>query len=73
MSVTELAKSVQFTVNQEGHVTAVVLSPAVWQQILDALEDSEDRQLVESLRTRLAQGPVSSSALRFEEIASEWQ
>lgn len=73
VTVTELTKDIQFTVDQAGHVTAVVLTPAVWQQILAALEDSEDRQLIASLQSRLAAGPLQSGALRFEDVADDWQ
>jgi len=73
MSVTELTQGVQYTVDQSGHVTAVVLDPALWQRILEALEDAEDRDLVAGLQSRLAAGPVKSGALRFEDVADEWQ
>jgi hypothetical protein len=73
MTVAELTEGVQFTVDQSGHVTAVVLTPDIWQRILEALEDGEDRQLVASLQPRLAAGPRKSGALRFEDIADEWQ
>ena len=73
MTVTELTQGVQFTVDQSGQVTAVVLEPALWQRILEALEDTEDRVLIASLQSRLAIGPVKSGALRFEDVADEWQ
>ena len=73
VTATELTRDVQFTVDQAGHVTAVVLTPAVWQQILAALEDSEDRQLAAGLQSRLAAGPLKSGALRFEDVTGDWQ
>jgi hypothetical protein len=73
MTVTELTKDVQFTVDQGGQVTAVVLDPALWRRILTALEDAEDRALVQTLRDRLAEGPVTAKALRWQDVADEWQ
>ncbi|MFN8464384.1 MAG: hypothetical protein U0X20_02490 [Caldilineaceae bacterium] len=66
--MTELTRDLQFTVDQAGHVTAVVLTPAIWQQILTVLEDNEDRQLIASLQSRLAAGPLESGALPFADV-----
>lgn len=63
MTVAELTKNIQFTVDQRGQVTAVVLDPALWNRILTALEDAEDWALIQALRDRLAQGPVAAGAL----------
>jgi hypothetical protein len=73
MSVAELTEQVQFTMDRQGHVTAVVVDPLLWQRILEALEDAEDRDLVQILQSRLVAGPVASGALRWDEIADEWQ
>jgi hypothetical protein len=68
MTVAELTQDVQFTVDQHGKVTAVVLTPALWQQIVETLEDIEDRTLIRSLRDRIALGPVASGALVWNEV-----
>lgn len=68
MTLAELTQDVQFTVNQHGKITAVVLTPALWQQIMEALEDIEDRALIRSLRDRIAQGPAASGALVWDEV-----
>ena len=73
MTVTELTQGVQFTVDQRGQVTAVVLTPELWQRIVEALEDAEDRELVRTLRERLAAGPVASGMLPWHGVADEWQ
>lgn len=73
MTVAELMQGVQFTLDQRGQVTAIVIEPPLWERILDALEDAEDRALVESLRDRLAQGPVVAGALRWQDVSDEWQ
>jgi hypothetical protein len=72
MTVAELTQDVQFTLDQQGKVTAVVVDPALWQRIMMALEDSEDRRLVQSLQDRLAQGPLASGALAWKSISDEF-
>lgn len=73
MTVAELTQGVQFTVDQQGRVTAVVIEPTLWERIVAALEDAEDRALVQSLRERLVQGPQAGGALRWTEVASQWE
>jgi hypothetical protein len=72
MTAAELTKSVQFTVDQSGQVTAVVVAPELWKRIVEALEDAEDRDLVQLLRSRLIDGPMASGALRWQDVADEW-
>jgi hypothetical protein len=72
MTVTELTKNVQFTIDGSGHITAIVLTPEVWQRIVTALEDSEDRQLIADLQSRLALGPLNSGALRLDDVFDQW-
>ena len=73
MTIAELTQGVQFTIDQNGAVTAVVITPDLWQRIVDALEESEDRALVQTLRSRLLAGPIASGALRWQDVAGEWQ
>ena len=73
MSVDELTQGVQFTVDQSGQVTAVVVTPELWKRIIEALEDADDRELARTLRERLAAGPQASGALRWQDVADEWQ
>jgi len=73
VSIAELTEKVQFTVDQQGQITAVVVQPLLWQRIIEALEDAEDRDLLQALRRRLAIGPAASGALRWDEIADQWQ
>jgi hypothetical protein len=72
MSVEEIARSVQFTLDQQGKTTAVVLTPELWGQILEALEDAEDRALVRALKDRVAAGPVVAGALRWDDVSKDW-
>jgi hypothetical protein len=73
MTVAELTSGVQFTVDRSGQITAVVLTPELWQRIVDALADAEDRALVQSLKEHLKAGPLAAGALRWEEVREEWQ
>lgn len=73
MTAAELAEGIQFTVDHSGNVTAVVIPPELWQRIVDALEDAEDRALVQSLQSRLSKGPAVSGALRWGDVADEWR
>ena len=72
MTAADLIKDVQFTVDQSGHVTAVVVAPELWRRIVEALEDAEDRELVQALRTRLADGPAAAGALRWQDVVDQW-
>jgi len=73
MSMADLTTGVQFTVDQAGQVTAVVIDPTLWRRIVAALEDAEDRALVAALQQRLAAGPTASGALKWQDVADEWQ
>jgi PHD/YefM family antitoxin component YafN of YafNO toxin-antitoxin module len=72
MTVEAIARGVQFTLDQHGKTTAVVLTPELWARLLEALEDAEDRALVRALRERLAAGPVASGALHWEDAEKDW-
>jgi len=73
MSAAELTEQIQFTVDHNGKVTAVVVPSDLWQLIVAALEDADDRSLVQALRARLTDGPVASGALRWQDVADQWQ
>ena len=73
MSALETTEHVQFTVDQNGKITAVVVPPDLWQRIVAALEDAEDRALVQVLHSRLIEGPAASGALRWQDVADQWQ
>ena len=68
MTAAELTQDVQFTVDQTGRVTAVVITPELWQRIVEALEDADDRVLAQELRAKLAVGPSASGALRWQDV-----
>ncbi len=72
MAYIDLTHDVQFTVDQSGQVTAVVVAPTLWHQIIDTLEDAEDLALVKRLLPRLRLGPTAAGALRWQDVADEW-
>jgi ribosomal protein S24E len=72
MTAEEIVRNVQFTVDHHGKTTAVVLTPELWRQLLDALEDAEDRALVRQLKKRLGVGPAASGTLRWEDVSKDW-
>jgi hypothetical protein len=72
VSLIESGETIQYTVDPHGTITAVIVPQALWQRILDALEDSEDRALVQTLRARLALGPAAGGALRWDAVSTEW-
>ncbi len=76
MTVAELTQDVQFTVDQQGKVTAVVLTPALWQQIVETLGEIEDRDLIRSLRERIAEnasGALTIGDLRRSGLLGMWK
>ncbi|MEZ4661519.1 MAG: hypothetical protein R2911_28545 [Caldilineaceae bacterium] len=50
MSIAELTENVQFTVDQHGHVTAVVVQPLLWRYIIKLLEEGCDQTFAQALR-----------------------
>ena len=47
MSVTDILKSIQFVVDQEGKPTAALLDIGAWEAFVSMLEDIEDTELVQ--------------------------
>jgi hypothetical protein len=68
MTKQELTNNVQFVVDGEGSIKSVVLAPAVWHKVLEALEDAEVHEMVQMLNERLTVGPLGIGALRFNDI-----
>ena len=73
MTVADLASGVQYTVDNDGRLVAVVVTASLWRRLLDDLEDAEDRDLVEQLKAKLSSDPVKAGALPWSSIAHEWQ
>jgi hypothetical protein len=60
-------------VNNEGSKTDVVLSLANWNKLLTLLEELDDRKIVQEWLPKLKAGPVSSGALRWEDVREDWE
>jgi hypothetical protein len=65
--------SARYLVNNEGGKTDVVLSLAVWNKLLTLLEELDDRNIVQAWLPKLKAGPVSSGALRWEDVREGWE
>jgi len=73
MSATEMLKSVQFVVGQDGRPSAVQMDIKTWEAMLDWMEDVEDRAAVKEAILRLHSGPKAAGALRWEDVKAEWE
>jgi len=76
MTVAELTQDIQFTVDQHGKVTAVVLTPALWLRIVETMGSIEDRALIGSLRDRMAEnasGALTVGDLRKSGLLGMWK
>lgn len=76
MTVAELTRDVQFTVDQQGKITAVVITPEVWEQIVETLEGFEERNPLRSLRDLIAEnasGELTVGDLRKSGLLGMWK
>jgi hypothetical protein len=75
-SITEIPvatiASVRFVVDPTGNKTDVVVPWAAWQELLAWLEEADDRAVVREWLPRLKAGPTRGGALRWSDIADEW-
>jgi hypothetical protein len=71
MCVANLIQNVQCTIGSNRKISAIVINPVVWHQIIVLLEESEDCALVQALQSRLAQHPSTSGALRWQDMEQE--
>ncbi|MCP4572601.1 MAG: hypothetical protein GY838_09655 [bacterium] len=70
--LSEVLTSARYLVDAEGGKTGVVLSLSAWENLLLLLEDLDDREVVRQWLPKLKAGPVSSGALRWDDISGEW-
>ncbi len=71
--LSEVFSSARYLVNAGGDRTDVVLSFSAWKGILTLLEDMDDRAVVREWVPKLKAGPPASGALRWEDVADEWE
>jgi hypothetical protein len=69
----QVLSSARYLVDAKGGKTDVVLSLSVWRNLLALLEDLDDRAVVREWLPRLHAGPVTSGALRWDDVADEWE
>lgn len=72
MTPRQLNEGVRFTVDGNNEVQAVVLTPELWRGILEALEDSAEREMIAMLKERAPAGPFDFSAMRMHEPSEDW-
>jgi hypothetical protein len=70
MTVTEILRSVQFVMDQDGNPTAAVLSMEAWEAFLSLLEDAED---VELIRDRMQNWRTKNGWTRLEDFDAEME
>lgn len=76
MTVAKLTQDVQFTVDQHGKITAVVLTPTLWLRIVETMGSIEDRALIGSLRDLMAEnasGALTVGDLRKSGLLGMWK
>ena len=66
----EIAARIRFVVDGQGRVTSVVLTPELWREIVEGLENAEDRKLLKELAPKLSAGP--QDALRWTDVERDW-
>ncbi len=66
-------RSIQFVVDRTGRPAAVQLSIRAWEDLLDYLEENEDRKLAREFLPRLREGPLKAGALPWDEVRGEWE
>lgn len=68
----ELVASVRFLVDPVGNKTDVVVPWAAWEELLAWLEEADDRAIAREWLPSLKAGPDKSGALRWSDVADEW-
>jgi hypothetical protein len=72
-SLGKVLSSARYLINAQGHQTDVVLSLAAFQNLLALLEDLDDRRIIQEWLPKLTTGPVATGALRWSQVAEEWE
>ena len=67
----KVLSSTRYLVDAEGGKTDVVLSLPMWDNLLALLEDLDDREIIRNWLPTLKEAPLSSGALRWDDISDE--
>lgn len=73
MTLAAQIDDVQFVVDRQGKITSVLIALELWRQIVDVMENADDCSLIQSLRERLALAPGIAGALRWDDVADQWE
>lgn len=71
MTPKELDQGVQYVVDGNSEVTAVVVNPELWRKIIRTIEEHEDQHFNARLSGWAPSAPIDLSSLRLEE-AEDW-
>jgi hypothetical protein len=73
MTTLEALRSIQFVMDKSGKPSAVQMTFEAWEELLNWLEDVEDRAIVRNLLAGLRAGPKQTEALRWQDVRDDWQ
>jgi hypothetical protein len=73
MKHAELLKSIRFLVDDQGKPLAVQIGIREWRELVELLEDREDRGILMEALERLHADPEGAGALQWEKVREEWQ
>jgi predicted DNA-binding protein len=71
LDMTALEK-VKYVVDSSGNKAAVQVDINLWGDLLNYLEDLEDRSLIKDKLARLREGPEKSSGISWQDASKEW-
>lgn len=68
----EVMLSARYLTDHVGDRTDVVLPLDVWENLLEWLENLDDRKIIQEWLPRLKVGPVASGAVKWDNIVESW-
>lgn len=70
--LSSVISSARYLVSADGTKTDVVLSLSAWEELIVWLEELDDRATVQEWLPRLKKTPIEAGALRWNQVAAEW-
>jgi hypothetical protein len=64
-------RSVQYVVDKQGKPAAVQMDIAAWEQLLNWIEEMEDRAMIREELPRLRAGPYASGGLPWRQVRDD--
>jgi hypothetical protein len=71
LDLSQLSK-VKYVIDSQGKKAAVQVDMELWGEILNYLEDLEDREIIKSKLQRLRRGPEQAGAVSWDDASEEW-